>query len=281
MNLTVTPLSDALGGEITGANFSKSLNNNEKKFLYDCFLKYHLLCIRSSKLSSKELYNLAIIFGTPFTEVTRDHWDLEVPEISILNSTYVNLSDKPKNPKLNRRNGWHTDHSFKKKPPKATILHAHEIPSYGGHTRFCNTNKAYDDLPKNKKEFLKSLNAVHCYDTQRAPARPVERTASEIKETPDVVHPLILNHDETNIKSIYFNANRTDRIVGYDRKKSDEILDEIDNHITQNKYRYDHKWNIGDIIIWDNRCLIHSVNVDYPIKESRIHLRTLIKGNIN
>lgn len=279
MDLIANPLSEALGAEIIGGDFSKKLNDHHKKFLYDCFLKYHLLCLRSNKLSPKELYNLATTFGTPFTEVTRNQWDREVPEISILNSTYLNLNDKPENPKLNRRNGWHTDHSFKIDPPKATILHAHEIPSHGGHTRFCNTNKAYQDLPANKKKFFNSLNAVHCYDTERAPARPVKRTASEIKETPDVIHPLILKHDETNIKSIYFNANRTDRIVGYEKKESNQILDEIDNHITQNKYRYDHKWNIGDIIIWDNRCLIHSVNVDYPIKEPRIHLRTLIKEN--
>ena len=242
MDLIVSPLSDALGGEITGGDFSQDLMHNQKEFLYDCFLKYHLLCIRSNKLSPKELYNLAITFGTPFTEVTRNHWDLEVPEISILNSTYLNLIDKPKNPKLNRRNGWHTDHSFKKDPPKATILHAHEIPSYGEHTRFCNTNKAYEDLPKSKKAFLNNLNAVHCYDTKRAPARPVERTASEIKETPNVIHPLILKHDETNIKSIYFNANRTDRIVGYDRKESDKTLDEIDliNSYSINKFDKDY-----------------------------------------
>ena len=108
-----------------------------------------------------------------------------------------------------------------------------------------------------------------------------KRSFEEIKDTPDVIHPLIRTHDETKIKSIYFNANRTDRIVGFTRDKSNKILDEIDQHITQDKYRYDHKWDIGDIIIWDNRCLIHSVNVDYPIQEPRIHLRTLIKGNNN
>ena len=153
--------------------------------------------------------------------------------------------------------------------------------SEGGHTRFCNTNMAYEDLPNNKKRVLDGLEAVHCYDTKRAPARPVARSLEEIKDTPDVIHPLIRTHDETKIKSIYFNANRTDRIVGFTRDKSNKILDEIDQHITQDKYRYDHKWDIGDIIIWDNRCLIHSVNVDYPVQEPRIHLRTLIKGNNN
>ncbi len=279
MELEVSPLSKVLGAEIKGGNYTKTLNNKQKDFLYKCFLKYHLLCLRSKKLSSKEFFNLASVFGTPFTEVTRSQWDKSIPEVSVLESTYHNINDKPKDPMLNRRNGWHTDHSFKTKPPKATILHAHKIPSEGGHTRFCNTNRAYEDLPKNKKLIYDNLEAVHCYDTERAPARPVKRSLEEIKDTPDVVHPLVRKHDETEIKSIYFNANRTDRIVGYNQNKSNQVLDEIDRHITQDKYRYDHKWEIGDIIIWDNRCLIHSVNVDYPINEPRIHLRTLIKGN--
>ena len=281
MDFEVSPLSKALGAEIIGGDYTKPLKSKQKHYLNKCFLKYHLLCLRSKKLSSKELFNLANVFGTPFTEVTRNHWDKDVPEISILKSTYESEKDKPENPILHRRNGWHTDHSFKTNPPKATILHAHEIPSEGGHTRFCNTNMAYEDLPNNKKRVLDGLEAVHCYDTKRAPARPVARSFEEIKDTPDVIHPLIRTHDETKIKSIYFNANRTDRIVGFTRDKSNKILDEIDQHITQDKYRYDHKWDIGDIIIWDNRCLIHSVNVDYPIQEPRIHLRTLIKGNNN
>tara|TARA_B110000014_G_scaffold262596_1_gene256924 strand:- start:539 stop:1384 length:846 start_codon:yes stop_codon:yes gene_type:complete len=279
MGFKVSPLSEALGAEIIGGDYTKPLSIKQKNYLNEYFLKYHLLCLRSNKLSSKELFNLASVFGAPFSEVTRNHWDKDVPEISILTSTYKNIKDKPKNPMLNRRNGWHTDHSFKINPPKATILHAHEIPSKGGHTRFCNTNRAYEDLAKNKKNILDNLDAVHCYDTKRAPARPVKRSLEEIKDTPDVIHPLIRTHDETKIKSIYFNANRTDRIVGKSHNESNKILDEIDNHITQDKYRYDHKWETGDIIIWDNRCLIHSVNVDYPIKEPRIHLRTLIKGN--
>ena len=72
------------------------------------------------------------------------------------------------------------------------------------------------------------MDAVHCYDTKRAPARPVKRSLEEIKDTPDVIHPLIRTHDETKIKSIYFNANRTDRIVGKSHNESNQILDEIE-----------------------------------------------------
>ena len=93
-----------------------------------------------------------------------------------------------------------------------------------------------------------------------------------------MVHPLIRTHDDTGQKAIYFNSNRTDHIVGMDRQQSDELLDWLHAHITQPKYRYDHAWRPGDILLWDNRCLIHSVNTDFPVGQRRIHQRILLKG---
>ena len=278
MTFNILPLSAALGAEVIGVDFAKAVSEETLKEIKKAFLKYHLICIRGQPLSPKQFFQFASSFGTPFSETTRDQWVDGIPEISKLISTYKSEQDKPSDPKHNRRSGWHTDHSFKEVPPKATILHSHEIPSKAGHTRFCNTQKAYEELSISDKNKLQELKTVHSYDTIRAPARAVPRTEEEIAETPDVIHPLIRTHDETGKKALYFNSNRTDRIVGYERKESDALLDYIHEHMTQPKYRYDHKWMIGDIVIWDNRCLIHSVNVDYPIGESRVHLRTLLKG---
>ena len=125
---------------------------------------------------------MANYFGTPFSETTRKKWVDEIPEISRLDSTYKTEDAKPKDPKLHRGSGWHTDHSFKEYPPKATLLHAHEIPSQAGQTRFCNTRKAFDDLPEATKRRLDGLMAVHSYDTERAPAPALARTAEEIAE---------------------------------------------------------------------------------------------------
>ena len=278
MTLEIRPLSDALGAEVLGGDFTKPLENVEIGELNGAFLQHHLLCLRGDRLSPAEFYRVASYFGTPFTETTRKNWVGDVPEISRLESTYKTEEARPNDPKLNRRSGWHTDHSFKEVPPKATLLHGHEIPSSAGHTRFCNTRKAYEDLATPMKNQLEGLMAVHSYDTKRAPARPIERTAEEISETPDVAHPLVRRHDETGDKVLYFNSNRTDHIVGMERAESNQLLDSIHEHMTQPKYRYDHDWLVGDIIVWDNRCLIHSVNVEYPVGEPRIHLRTLIKG---
>ncbi len=278
MDFQVKPLGKTFGAEIVRKNNSIMLSKENSDFLNHCLLKYQVICIRSKPLNAVNLLKIAHCFGEPYNETTRKHWLSTAPEISLLDSSYINQIDKPKDPKLNRRNGWHTDHSFTKSPPKATILHGHKVTSKAGHTRFCNTKNAYEDLSESKKLLYNKLEVVHCYDTIRAPARAAERTPEEMNETPDVTHPLIREHDDNKSKSIYFNANRTDRVLGYSRKESDKLLDEIHLHTTKPKYRYDHKWEVGDILIWDNRNLIHSVNVDYPIGEPRIHLRTILKG---
>lgn len=279
MTVAIRPLSAALGAEVLGADLSRPLDAGDAAEIYRAFLSHHLLCLRGAPLSARAFYEAARNFGEPDTEVTRSHWVDGAPEISRLDSSYRKPEDKPEDPRLNRRSGWHTDHSFKALPAKATLLHALEIPSSGGHTRFCNARKAYADLPDAAKARLADLRAVHCYDTERAPARAVARTAEEAAETPDVVHPLVRTHDETGEKTLFFNANRTDRVEGLSRAESDELLDSLHEHMTRPCYRYDHEWRVGDVLMWDNRCLVHSVNVDYPVGETRLHLRTLLKGS--
>ena len=217
MTLKFHPLSDALGAEVVGVDFTKPLRSDDVNELQNAFLKHHLLCLRGDPLSANEFFQVANYFGTPFSETTRTKWVDEIPEISRLDSTYKTEDAKPKDPKLHRGSGWHTDHSFKEYPPKATLLHAHEIPSQAGQTRFCNTRKAFDDLPEATKRRLDGLMAVHSYDTERAPAPALARTAEEIAETPDVVHPLVRTHDETGAKALFFNGNRTDHVVGMPR----------------------------------------------------------------
>ncbi len=177
-----------------------------------------------------------------------------------------------------RLSGWHTDDSYFEVPAKATMLQSIVIPDSGGQTKFCNMQKAYEDLPSVKKAELEGLKAVHGYDTQRAPGRPKVRTQQEIDETPEVVHPLIRTHEDTGKKTFYFNSNRTDRIVGWDREESDKLLDQVFAQITKRKYQYHHEWRVGDLLLWDNRCLVHAVNVDYPVGQKRLHQRILLKG---
>lgn len=274
----INPLSDALGAEIIGLDLTNPVDGKDRERIRAAFLERHLLCFRCEPLSALDFARVARYFGEPQLQLLRNQRVDDVPEVSVLESTYKSAEDKPDDLLLVRLSGWHTDDSYFELPAKATMLQVLAQPSSGGETRFCNTRKAYEDLSDEMKARLQSLKAVHGYDTMRAPARAAARNEIEIQETPDVVHPLIRTHEDTGKKAIYFNPNRTDHIVGMDRKESDELLDWLHAHITQPKYRYDHAWRRGDILLWDNRCLVHSVNTDFPVGESRIHQRILLKG---
>jgi taurine dioxygenase len=278
MTLKINRLSDALGAEATGIDFSKPLDDATARALNDAFLEYHLLCLRSAPLEPAEFARVSRQFGEPQLQLARKRRHGEVPEVSVLDSTYEKPEDKPSDLKMKRLTGWHTDDSYFAKPAKATILQSLEIPATGGETKFCNLRAAYEDLPEDKKKALDGLKAVHSYDTLRSPARAEKRLKVEEDETPDVVHPLIRTHEDTGKKAIYLNANRTDRIVGMPRDESDALLDELHDHMTQPKYQYHHKWRVGDFLVWDNRCLVHSVNMDFPVGQKRRHQRILLSG---
>ena len=278
MSLQINVLSDALGAEVVGLDLSRPAKESDIAEIKSAFLEHQLLCIRGNQLQSDAFSRVAHYFGEPQAQLKRDQRVEGLAEVSILESTYKSPEDKPDDLVNVRLSGWHTDDSYFAIPAKATMLQALSIPEAGGETRFCNTRKAYEDLPDEMKLRLEGLKAVHSYDTMRAPARAPERTEIEKQETPDVIHPLVRTHEDTGRKAIYFNANRTDSIVGMDRKSSDELLDWLHQHIKQPKYRYDHAWRTGDILLWDNRCLVHSVNTDFPVGQPRVHQRILLKG---
>jgi len=278
MTIEIKLLSNALGAEIRGWDPSEQEDEADLAATKAAFLQHHLLCIRTAPLEPSAFARIARHFGEPQLQLLRDLRDDAVPEVSILDSTYKTPEDKPDDLTRIRLSGWHTDDSYFEVPAKATLLQALAVPKTGGETRFCNTRKAYEDLSDEQRKRLDRLQAVHGYDTIRARGRAQARSEVEKQETPDVAHPLVRTHEETGKKSIYFNSNRTDSIIGMQRDESDALLDWIHQHITQAQYRYDHSWRLGDILLWDNHCLIHSVNVDFPVGERRLHQRILLKG---
>ncbi len=278
MTLNIEPLSPALGAEISGPDWSRPLDECAVTALQDAFLEYHLLCLRSEPLPPPAFARLARHFGTPQVQLIANERQADAPEVSQLETTYRSAVDKPDDMRLVRLSGWHTDDSYFPVPAKATMLQALAIPDSGGQTRFANMKTAYRDLPDAEKGRLQGLRALHRYDTTRAEARPIPLTTEEEAELQDAVHPLARRHEDTGEMAIYFNANRTDRVVAMPAAESDSLLDRIDKHTVQPKYQYHHTWRVGDMLIWDNRCLIHSVNMDFPVGQRRIHQRILLAG---
>jgi taurine dioxygenase len=276
--MKIRPLNDAVGVEIQDLDLTRDLSAVDTSAIQDAFLEYHLICFRSPPLSYSEFDRVARQFGDPQEQLLRNKRDDDVSTVSILNSTYKTPESKPDDMNLMRLTGWHTDDSYMMNPAKATMLQSLEIPNRGGQTGFSNSRKAYDDLPDDVKARCDGLQAVHSYDTKRAPATASSLSKAETNETPDVTHPLIRTNDDSGKKAIYVNMNRTDQIVGMERAESDELLDYLVERMTRPEYRYHHEWSVGDLLLWDNRCLVHSVNMDFPVGQTRLHQRILLKG---
>ena len=280
MTLQITPLSDALGAEVAGIDWTQPVSDMSVAAITEALLRYHLLCLRTPPLEPTAFAEVSRYFGEPQVQLLRNMRVEATPEVSVFNSTYKKAEDKPADLLLDRRSGWHTDDSYFAVPAKVTLLQALEIPEHGGETRFCNARAAYEDLSAAMKARLDGLEAIHSYDTLRAPARAAQRTKEEAAETLDVVHPLIRTHDETGKKALYFNSNRTDRIIGMEREESDALLDQVHAHMIQPHYQYHHAWRVGDVLMWDNRSVTHSVNMDFLPGQRRIHQRILLKGRV-
>jgi taurine dioxygenase len=176
--------------------------------------------------------------------------------------------------------GFHTDHSNAPEPPKATVLFARSLPETGGDTQFVNMYSAYDDLSDTIKLKIADLKAVHVYQSRHSTRKLMPLSEESQKDVLDGgVHPLVRTHPETGRKALYINPIRIEAIEGLSEPEALALLDELLAHATQEKYQYRHKWRLGDLVMWDNRCLLHKANDDYDMSQLRYLYRVMLKGD--
>lgn len=269
---------DTLGAIASGVDLSGSVEESTAAALRSAFDEHSILCIRAQDLGPEQLLGVANIFGTPKMQINEQQAFPQVPQIAELSSDSIDVHGTRK--RVIAGTTWHTDHSFTARPPAATLLYSVEIPDSGGNTSFCNMRAAYAALPATTKARIEGLRAVHRYESSRS-ARKMRARSDEVKaQTPDVTHPLVRVHPPTGAKALYMSTTRLERIVGLDKDDSDALLDELLAHASQARFLCDHVWQLGDVLIWDNRCTMHHANADYPVDARRCMHRILIEGEV-
>jgi taurine dioxygenase len=276
MALAIEPLGETMGAAVTGLDIAAAPDAGTVAELNDAFAEHIVLCIRGQTLTPGQLLAAARLFGTPEVQINSRLNAETLPEIGILSSEDTDALGNGK--RVIRGTTWHTDHSFKAVPPKATLLYALVVPESGGDTSFCNTRDAYEALPDETRARIDGLKAVHSYESSRSPNRMLVRSAAEVAETPDVVHPLVRQHLPTGRKALFLSTTRLESILGLDRAESDALVDDLLTHATQPRFVYHHKWRPGDLVIWDNRCSMHHANADYPLDAKRLLHRVILEG---
>jgi taurine dioxygenase len=277
MTYTITRLSDHTGAEVRGIDLRQPLDAETRARLNQAFTAHSVLVIRGQTLSPPEVLAAARLFGDVFPQHNTRFSLPECPEIH-----YLSNQDKfPDGRRYIPGEGWHTDHSNDVSPPKATILYAVTLPSHGGDTQYANMAAAFNALPQEQQRRIGDLRAIHVYQSSHS-ARQLMSLPSAAKErVPNaVLHPVVRTHPETGRKSIFINPIRIEGIVGMDHREALPLLDDLLAHATQERFQYRHRWQPGDMVMWDNRCLLHKANGDYDMNEMRYLYRLMLKGGV-
>jgi len=276
MSLTITPLAENAGAEVTGIDLRDPVDAETRARLNQAFLDHAALVFRDQDLTAQQFADASRIFGTPMRQLLKQYYVDGCPEVGVVSNR--DRDTKGDGKLLIRGTTWHTDHSNQADPPKATALHAIAIPSTGGDTQVTNTAAAYAALPDAMKRRIDGLMAVHTYLSSRTPRKLPERTPEEKAATPDVTHPLVRVHPESGRKALYLNPVRIEGIVGMGDAEAFALLDELMAHATQERFQYRHRWRERDMLIWDDRCTMHQANPDYDMAELRYLHRLMLEG---
>ena len=272
---SIKQLSPHTGAEICGLDLRRPVDAAARVGLNRAFEDHAVLVIRDQQLSAPEFLQAMQIFG----EIFQQHNSrFQVPECPAIH--YISNQDRLEDGRVYiPGEGYHTDHSNDAAPPKATALHAVKLPKTGGDTQFVNMFEAYAALPETTKKKIDALQARHVYQSKHS-ARKLPQLPGERKTiaTNSVLHPLVRTHPESGRRSIYLNPIRTEGIVGMAESDALGLLDELLAHATQPQYQYRHQWRQGDMVMWDNRCLLHKANGDYPVEQVRYLYRLMLKG---
>jgi taurine dioxygenase len=175
---------------------------------------------------------------------------------------------------------WHTDMSYSQVVAFANVLYAIEVPQRDGRplgaTEFCDMSAAYADLPAEVKRQLDAKTALHDFNKfwemmrrRRGSTRP-PLSEEQRKAKPPVSHPVVLTHPISKRKALYANPGYTLRINELSAAESDRLLAFLFAHQTQDKYRYVFRWQVGDVLVWDNLRVIHQAVADYGPNERRL-----------
>ena len=273
--MNIRSFKSALGAEITGLDLSRPVDAATRQALNDAWIKHAVLVIRGQKLTPPQFAAAAGIFGEILEQQLKKFTVPEHPLVGTISSRDLPVVDG----KLHvRGENYHTDHSNYPAPPKATTLHAVALPQFGGDTQFVDVRAAFDDLPEDTKRKIVKLRSPHVYESSQSPRKMAELSAEERAKVPQTVQPLVLRHPESGRRALYLNTGRMEGIEGMPADEAFKLIDELYEHATQPKYEYRHQWRVGDMVIWDNRSVMHQANADYDPAEYRYLSRIMLQG---
>lgn len=265
-----------LGAEVTSIDLTQPVDDRTRQQLYQAWIDNAVLVIRDQKLEPPQFVQAASLFGDLMQQQVAKFTLPGYPEVGTISSRDLPVIDGKVHV---RGENYHTDHSNFSEPPKATMLHAVSLPSKGGDTQFVDVRAAFDDLPETMKRKLVPLRSPHVYESSQSPRKMAELSPEERSKVPQTLQPVVIRHPETKRAALYLNTGRMEGIQDMPAEEAFALIDQLYAHATQPQYEYRHKWRAGDLVIWDNRSVMHQANADFDPAEYRFLYRLMLKGS--
>jgi len=293
-NVEVVPTGAALGAEIRGVDLSQPVPEATKEIMRRAWADHLVLLWRDQNLPDLSFLEAAGIFGVTREPAARKYQvagGYKIggkrvplhPHVSLIS----NLNEEGEPVMHNGDLGsaevvWHSDNSYTEVPPAGSMLYSVVIPTNGGgDTFFNNQYLAYEELPDDLKHAIAGRSQRH--DASRNSAgvlRPTVKLPATPEEVPGPVHPLVRVHPVTGKRALYLGRRRdwpSNYILGMPNDESEKLLDRLWAHATQPKYAWEHKWRVGDLVLWDNRCAMH-YRTEVDVTQARVLYRTVVNG---
>ena len=270
----------ALSADIEGVDLSKALDAASLASIVEAWSAHLVLRFRGQKLSDPDLERFSALLGPLDKAPTYSkgvRTDVGSDFVTVISNVVVNgvaIGDLGNAEAL-----WHTDMSYYDIPPMASALYSLEIPPVGGETGFCNMYQAWETLPQDLRQRVSGRLCVHDSSTNSVGGlRGGHEAVTDVTKTPGARHPMVITHPVTKRECLFLGRRRNAYIVGLPINESEELLDAVWAHTTKKELSWYQEWQVGDLILWDNRCVMHRRD-DFDPNSRRIMHRTQIAGS--
>jgi taurine dioxygenase len=273
----VRRLTPRLGAEISGLELAQGVSPSVFRALYDAFLEYQVLVFPASDLPPGAQVAFARQFGEVQVHVMSMYHADGFPELYRLSNLDPQGRPNGKHPDKGTL-AWHTDGSWRRVTGQATIIYGEVVAGVGGETHFCDMYGAWDRLDAAWKARIAGLHAVHNLDFSRTRRHGTDlMTEAQRREAPPVSHPIVRVHAETGRTCLYL-GDHAESIVGMDYDEGRMLIDALNALAVHADLSYEHRWQPHELIVWDNRCLMHRATPYDPYTERRVVRRCTVLG---
>ncbi len=282
---SVQGLHPALGALVTGLDFSRPLDADRVSEIKALWMEHHVLVFRCGEISDEAHIRFSRHFGELELFPEADQRSSRHPEIfrvsNVDEAGRIRSSDDPIDAYLRIVEFWHTDSAYRRIPSLGAILHGIAVPDEGGETLFANLLRVYEEMPAGLRRRVDDRIGRFSYERVRDFARPGHRQlgASEKATVPAVQHALLRRHSDRGGRvSLYISPLNMEGIVDMPDAAAMALIDELTAFATQERFVYRHRWQAGDLLMWDNRCTMHQVMPYDRARQRRVMHRTALAG---